>query len=107
MYDGSDAAEVFASWADVADGEVVSQTTSESGTLTVETDAFRGDDVPGLGEEAFCVDVGLTASGGVFARSDDRVVYVTVLALEENQGAEVFDNSTCERAIPIATALLN
>ena len=107
VYDGSDAAEVFASWADVADGEVVSQTTTQSGTLTVETDAFRGEDVPGLGEEAFCVDVGFTASGGVFARSDDRVVYVTVLALEENQGAEVLDNSTCERAIPIATALLN
>ncbi len=107
VYDGGDAADVFASWAVVADGEVVSQGTTESGgTLTVESEAFRGDDVVGLGEEAFCVDVGVTASGGVFARSDERVVYVTVLALEENEGAEVFDNSTCERAIPIATALL-
>jgi hypothetical protein len=74
--------------------------------LTVETDAFRGEDVPGLGEEAFCVDVGFVASGGVFARSDSRVVYVTVLALEEDQGAEVFDASTCERAVPVAEALL-
>ncbi len=106
VYDGSDAADVFASWAAVADGEIVSQTTTDSGTLTVETDAFRGEDVPGLGEEAFCVDVGFTASGGVFARSDDRVVYVTVLGFEENEGAEVFDNSTCERAIPVATVLL-
>ena len=106
VYDGSDAADVFASWAGVADGQVVSQSSDESGSLTVETDAFRGDDVPGLGEEAFCVDVGFTASGGVFARSDDRVVYVTVLALEENEGAEVFDGSTCERAEPVAEALL-
>jgi len=106
VYDGSDAAEVFASWAAVADGEIVSQSTTDSGTLTVETDAFRGEDVSGLGEEAFCVDVGFTASGGVFARSDDRVVYVTVLVLEEDQGVEPSVGSTCERAIPVATVLL-
>jgi hypothetical protein len=107
VYDGGDAAEVFASWAAVADGEVVSRTTTESGgTLTVESDAFRGEDVPGLGEEAFCVDVGFTASGGVFARSDDRVVYVTVLVLEEDQGVMPSDGSTCERAVPVAAALL-
>jgi hypothetical protein len=106
VYDGGDAEDVFASWAAVADGEIVSQSTTDSGTLTVESDAFRGEDVPGLGEEAFCVDVGFTASGGVFARSDDRVVYVTVLALEENQGDEVFSGNTCERAVPVAAALL-
>ncbi len=81
VYDGGDAADVFAAWAAVADGQVVSQSSDESGTLTVETDAFRGEDVPGLGEEAFCVDVGFTASGGVFARSDDRIVYVTTLPI--------------------------
>jgi hypothetical protein len=42
----------------------------------------------------------------VLARSDDRVVYVTALALEENQGAEVFSGELCQRAVPIAEALL-
>jgi hypothetical protein len=106
VYDGADAAEVFAAQADIADGEVVTEETTESGTITVETDAFRGEDVPGLGEEAFCTEVGMTASGGVLARSDDRVVYVTALALEENQGAEVFSGELCQRAVPIAEALL-
>jgi hypothetical protein len=106
VHDGSDAAEVFAAEADVADGQIVTQETTESGSMTVETEAFRGEDVPGLGEEAFCVDIGMTASGGVFARSDDRVVYATALALGENQGAEVFGDDLCQRAIPITEALL-
>jgi hypothetical protein len=91
----------------VADGQVVSETNTDSGTITVETDPFRGADVPGLGEEAFCVDVGPAASGGVFARSGDRVVYVTALALAENEGAEVFDGTLCERSVPIAEALFD
>ncbi|GEM_PF-2450575 len=106
VHDGSDAAEVFAAGAAVAEGQVVSEETTDSGSITVETDAFRGEDVVGLGTEAFCVDIGMTVSGGVFARSDDRVVYVTALALSENQGSEVFDNELCERTVPIAEALL-
>jgi hypothetical protein len=103
VYDGSDAADIFAAWAAVADGQIVSQDTTESGTLTVETDAFRGEDVPGLGEEAFCVDVGAVVTGGVFARSDDRVVYVTALA---TQGEDVFSGDLCQATVPIAAALL-
>jgi hypothetical protein len=106
VYDGSDAADVFAAGAEVAGGQVVSETSTDSGSLTVETGAFRGDDVPDLGNEAFCVDIGMTASGGVFARSDDRVVFVSALAFGEDPGSEVFTNASCERAIPIARALL-
>ncbi len=105
-YEGADAAEVFAAGADVADGQVVSQETSDDGTLTVGTDAFRGEDVPGLGDEAFCVEVGPTVSGGVFARSGNRVVFVTALTLAENEGVDVFDGSLCARATPLAEALL-
>lgn len=106
VYDGSDAVEVFAAGAEVAGGQVVSSTETDSGTITVETDPFRGEDVPDLGEEAFCVDVGATITGGVFARSNDRVVFVSALALAENEGADVLDGSLCERAAPVARALL-
>ncbi len=104
--EGSDAAGVFAAGAEVAAGQVVSSTESNSGTIIVETDPFRGEDVPDLGEEAFCVNVGATITGGVFARSDDRVVFVSALALAENEGADVLDGSLCERALPVARALL-
>jgi hypothetical protein len=104
VYDGSDAAEVFAAGAEIADGQVVSSTETDTGTITVESEPFRGDDVAGLGDEAFCVDVGLVASGGVFARSDDRVVFVTTLV--EGEGADIFDGSICERAASVARVLL-
>ncbi len=107
VHEGGNAAEVFAAQEAVADGQVVTEQTTDSGTITVESDAFRGEDVPGLGAEAFCVDVGVSVSGGVLARSDDRVVFVTALALAENQGAEVLDGSLCERAIPVAEVLLD
>jgi hypothetical protein len=107
VYDGRDAAAVFASEEDVADGQIVSQTTTETGSIQVETVAFRGEDVPGLGEEAFCTEVGVGGYGGVLARTDDRVVYVSVLALVESQGSEVFDDSLCQRGIPVAMALLD
>jgi hypothetical protein len=106
VHDGGDAATVFAEGAAVADGQVVSEQTTDSGSVTVETEAFRGEDVPGLGEEAFCVELGAVVSGGVFARSEDRVVYVSALAMAGNEGAEVFDDSLCQRAIPIAEALI-
>lgn len=106
VYDGGDAAEVFAAEADVADGQVITEETTESGSITVESDPFRGDDVSGLGEEAFCVEVGAVVSGGVFARSEDRVVFVSALAAGENGDAGVLDGSTCERVLPIAAALL-
>ena len=106
VYDGSDAAEVFAAQADIADGQIVTQETTESGTLTVETEAFRGEDVPGLGEEAFCVDIGAVVTGGVFARSDDRVVYVTALAASADPTADVFGGELCQRTVPVAEALL-
>lgn len=106
VYDGSDAAEVFAAQADIADGQVVSSTSIEGGQITVESDAFRGDDVPDLGDEAFCTELGLTGSGGVLARLGDRVVYVSVLALGENEGAEVFTDELCDRAVPVARAVL-
>jgi hypothetical protein len=106
VYDGSDAADVFAAQADIADGQIVTQETTESETLTVESEAFRGEDVPGLGEEAFCVDIGAVVSGGVFARSDDRVVYVSALASGEDPAAGVFGDQLCQRTIPVAEALL-
>jgi len=106
VHDGSDAAEVFAAGADVAAGQVVSSTETDSGTITLETDPFRGEDVSDLGEEAFCVDVGATVSGGVFARSGERVVFVTALAMAENEGADVLGGTLCERVVPLARALL-
>jgi hypothetical protein len=106
VHDGNDAARVFADEADVAEGQILSEESTDSGTITVESEPFRGDDVPGLGSEAFCVEVGPTVSGGVLARSEARVVFVSVLALAENQGADVLDGTLCDRATPVAAALL-
>jgi len=106
LYEGGDAEEVFANAEDVADGQVVSGTSDASGSITVESDPFRGEDVAGLGDEAFCTDAGFTIFGGVLARAGDQVVYVSVLPLEENQGSDVLDGSLCERAVPLARAVL-
>jgi hypothetical protein len=105
VYEGGDADSVFANAADVADGEVVSSSSDASGSISVETDPFRGEDVPGLGDEAFCVDAGPTASGGVLARSGSRVVYVSALPLMDEQGATDL-GSLCDRAVSIARAVL-
>jgi hypothetical protein len=107
LYQGGDAVGVFADAEDVADGQVVSSSSDGSGSITVESDPFRGEDVAGLGDEAFCTDAGFTIFGGVLARSDNRVVYVSVLPLEENQGSDVLDGSLCERAVPLARAVLD
>lgn len=106
VYVGSDAEEVFANAEDVADGQVVSSSSDASGSITVESDPFRGEDVPGLGDEAFCTDAGFSIFGGVLARSGNRVVYVSVLPLAENEGSDVLDGSLCERAVPLARAVL-
>ena len=106
VYDGSDAVEVFATGVEIAGGQVVSSTSTDSGTITVDSEPFRGADVAGLGDEAFCVDVGPVVSGGVFARSDDRVVFVSTLAVVEDEGADLFDGSLCERAASVARVLL-
>lgn len=107
LYEGGDAEAVFANAEDIADGEVLSSTSTDSGSSSVETDPFRGDDVAGLGDEAFCTDAGFTVSGGVLARSGNHVVYVTVLPLEGNQGSDVLGGSLCERAVPLARAVLD
>ena len=107
LYEGGDAVGVFANAEDVADGQVVSSSSDGSGSITVESDPFRGEDVAGLGDEAFCTDAGFGIFGGVLARSDNRVVYVSVLPLEENQGSDVLDGSLCERAVPLARAVLD
>ena len=107
LYEGSDAEAVFANAEDIADGQVVSSSSDASGSLSVESDAFRGDDVAGLGDEAFCTDAGFTIFGGVLARAGNRVVYVSVLPLADNQGSDVLDGSLCERAVPLARVVLD
>ena len=107
LYEGNDAEAVFANAADVADGQVVSSSSDASGSISVESDPFRGEDVAGLGDEAFCTDAGFTIFGGVLARSGNRVVYVSVLPLADNQGADVLDGSLCERAVPLARVVLD
>ena len=107
LYEGNDAQAVFAGAEDAADGQVVSSSSDASGSLSVETDPFRGEDVDGLGDEAFCTDPGATVSGGVLARAGDRVVYVSIMPLAENQGADVLDGSLCERAVPLARTVLD
>ncbi len=106
LYVGGDAEKVFAGAEEVADGQVVSSSSDASGSIIVESDPFRGEDVAGLGDEAFCTDAGFTIFGGVLARSGNQVVYVSVLPLEENQGSDVLDGSLCERAVPLARAVL-
>ena len=105
VYEGEDAAGMFVNAADIADGEVVSSSSDASGSVSVETDPFRGEDVAGLGEEAFCVDAGAAASGGVLARSGNRMVYVSVLPLVDDQGGADL-NSLCDRATNLARAVL-
>lgn len=104
VYDGSDAAEVFAGAADIADGEVVSSTSIAGGSIQVETSPFRGPDVPGLGDEAFCTELGVVISGGVLAREGNRVVYVSMMPSGDSQ--DPFGGDTCARAVPLARALL-
>ncbi|MEX0667833.1 MAG: hypothetical protein WD313_05835, partial [Acidimicrobiia bacterium] len=107
LYEGGDAEAVFTNAEDVADGQVVSSSSDASGSISVESDPFRGEDVSGLGDEAFCTDAGFTIFGGVLARAADRVVYVSVLPLADNQRSDVFDGSLCERAVPLARAVLD
>jgi hypothetical protein len=107
LYQGNDAEAVFANAADVADGQVVSSSSDASGSISVESDPFRGEDVAGLGDEAFCTDAGFTIFGGVLARSGNRVVYVSVMPLADNQGSDILDGSLCERAIPLARVVLD
>lgn len=106
LYEGGDGAAVFANAEDIADGQVVSSSSDASGSITVESDPFRGEDVAGLGDEAFCTDAGFTIFGGVLARSGNRVVYVSLLPLADEQGSDVLDGSLCERAVPLARAVL-
>lgn len=107
VYEGGAATEVFANAEDIADGQVVSSSSDASGSISVESDPFRGEDVAGLGDEAFCTDAGFSIFGGVLARSGNRVVYVSVLPLADNQGSDVLDGSLCERAVPLARAVLD
>jgi hypothetical protein len=107
LYQGNDAEAVFANAADVADGQVVSSSSDASGSISVESDPFRGEDVAGLGDEAFCTDAGFTIFGGVLAHSGNRVVYVSVMPLADNQGSDILDGSLCERAIPLARVVLD
>lgn len=107
LYEGSDAEGVFANAEEVAEGQVVSSSSDASGSISVETDPFRGEDVSGLGDEAFCTDPGFTIYGGVLARSGNRVVYVSVLPLGDAQGSDLFDGSLCERASALARVVLD
>ena len=107
LYEGGDAEAVFSNAEDIADGQVVSSSSDASGSISVETDPFRGEDVAGLGDQAFCTDPGGAVSGGVLARAGSRVVYVSVFPMAENQGADVLNGSLCERAIPLARAILD
>lgn len=106
VHDGSDAVEVFAQSREVASGQVVSQTSTEDGTLTVETEAFIGSEVDDLGDEAFCVEAGIPPYGGVLARRENRVVFVSMLAGAGGIGSDVLGGTMCERAQPLARHLL-
>jgi hypothetical protein len=107
VHDGGDAAEVFAQSRQAAQGEVVSETsTDDGGSLVVSTEPFMGPEVSDLGDEAFCVDAGLPPFGGVLARNGNRVVFVSLLAGTEGDGSEVLGDALCQRAQPLARFLL-
>lgn len=107
VHDGSNAAEVFTLSRDVASGQVVSQTSTEQGSLVVESMPFIGSDVDDLGDEAFCVQAGALPYGGVLARRGDRVVFVSLLAgTEGGDGSAVLGDALCEDAQPLARHLL-
>jgi hypothetical protein len=106
IHDGSDAAEVFAQSREIASGQVVSQTSTEDGSLVVETSPFIGSNVGDLGDEAFCVQAAAIPFGGVLARRGDRVVFVSMLAGTGGDGSDVLGDTMCERAQPLARRLL-
>jgi len=106
VHEGSDAAQVFAQSREIASGQVVSQTSTEDGSLVVETSPFIGSDVGDLGDEAFCVQAGAIPYGGVLARRGDRVVFVSMLAGTGGDGSDVLGDTMCERAQPLARLLL-
>ncbi|HEY7563335.1 MAG TPA: hypothetical protein VIA81_00245 [Acidimicrobiia bacterium] len=107
VHDGADAADVFAQSREVAQGQVVSEsTTDEGGSLVVSTEPFMGRELSDLGDEAFCVDAGLPPFGGVLARRGDRVVFVSMLAGTEGDQSDVVGDALCQRAQPLARFLL-
>jgi hypothetical protein len=105
VHDGGDAVAVFANASDIADGQVVSSTSIAGGSIQVETSPFRGPDVPDLGDEAFCTEMGMVVSGGVLAREGDRVVYVSMMPSAD--GGDPLGGDLCDRAVLIARALLS
>jgi hypothetical protein len=104
VHEGSDAAELFAEAREIARGQVISS--SDDGSVTVESDPFLGEEVADLGEEAFCTEPGATIFAGVLARSGRRVVYATVLPSSDNVVTEVVGDALCQRAIPLARAVI-
>ena len=110
-----DAKARFATEVKRAKGEVLSSSTGPDGTTTsVSSAPYYGKPVEGLGDEAFCTELGLTGTVGVLTRRGDRLVYAavgtdfgTTSTPDPSAGVTPPDeDATCRRAQQLARAVL-
>lgn len=85
LHQGGDATAVFAAERQKA----MPSSSSQGGGVSVENPGYFGDDVIGLGDEAFCTGISPATMAGVLVRDGDRVVYATV-GPPENETPELF-----------------
>jgi hypothetical protein len=78
VYTGSDAGARFRNEVTQAKGVTVASSSSAGGSSSVDTLPYYGKPMPGVGDEAFCTDLGISGSVGVLARKGDRLVYGSV-----------------------------
>jgi hypothetical protein len=71
----------------------------------VQTEPYYGRSVSGIGDEAFCTDLGMSGSVGVLARKGDRLVYssVTVQFSSASDGANPSPSSSSPVVVPDLT----
>jgi hypothetical protein len=107
-YQGSDAGSKFAQEKDAADGTSKDQ----GGGISIETDAYLGDQEVTVGDEGFCTTSSLLGSSGALVRKGDTLVYVsiqppigstgTVPDLDLDAGGFTTDADKCTTAQQIA-----
>jgi hypothetical protein len=89
-------------------------TVNKGNGLSVTSEGWFGNDVHGLGDEAFCTSMALYGAVGVLARQGDTLVYASVLdsnfdpshiSVDTSNGA-ITDDATCAKAQQLARLVL-
>src|SRR5262249_43925853 len=89
-------------------------TVDKGNGLSVTSEGYFGNDVHGLGDEAFCTSMALYGAVGVLVRQGDTLVYASVLdsnfdpshiSVDTSNGA-ITDDATCAKAQQLARLVL-